>query len=260
MRKVLAIVGMGLLNFSFGLDEYLSIETGKVELDGGYQFVKPTGIYNPDGDMKDAAGSPLINVIPLQVKYGIIPGLDAELATSGSFTNDDAGGLSGLTQPQIAVKYTHAPLGLGGWVNVLLPFAVGDYGDPSPAMGLGIGGVYGNRFGDFRLTGIAGYQLNFESDDFKAGNVFSIYAKPEAMWTEFIGTYLGLQYSMTGEREIAGNAVKDSDGNLFAVVPGVNVALLPWLAYEVNAPITLMGKNSGSSWGIGAQVYATLPH
>ena len=50
MKKVVAIIGMGLLSSSFGLDEYLSIEAGKVELDAGYGYVGGTGTYDDDGE------------------------------------------------------------------------------------------------------------------------------------------------------------------------------------------------------------------
>lgn len=261
MRKVVAIIGMGLLTSSFGLDEYLSIEPGKVELDAGYTYLGGLGSYNDDGEKQDPIGdaSPMQNLIPLQVKYGVMPGLDVELAAIVAMYNEDAGDMSGLQAPELAVKYTHVPINAGAYVNIALPFALGDFGDPAPGLGIGFGAVYGKRFGDFRLTAQAGYTINMESgDDIKAADKLLIYAKPEAMWTEFIGTYLGLKYEMFGEGEVAG--VGDGkDGNLITVLPGANVVLLPWLAYEVNVPVTVMGKNQNAFWGISANVYVTLP-
>jgi hypothetical protein len=260
MRKALAIIGMGFLSYSFGLDEYLSIESGKVELDAGYWYVSPTDLYDKDGDKTSIPGSPMQSLFPLQVKYGVIPGLDVELGTTGVISNKDAGDLGGFTQPDIAVKYTHTPLNVGGYLDLVLPFAMGNLDVPEPAMGIQLGAVYANRFGDFRLTAQAGYQINMENEDkLKQGNMLLLYAKPEAMWTEFIGTYLGLKYQMWGESEVDGTAGKDTDASLFTVLPGLNTVLLPWLAYEVNAPITLMGKNQPASWGIGASIYVTLP-
>ncbi len=263
MKKVLAIIGLSLMGFSYGMDEYGSIEKGKLEVDVGYWYTSPTGRYNADGKKLDnpSSQSPMINLLPLQLKYGIMPGLDVELASVGTLGNKDAGEPGGFTQPQLGVKYTHAPLGLGGYLNMVMPFVTGNLDQPfEPAMGIGLGAVYGNRFGDFRLTGQLGYQVNMENKDkYKSGNVLSIYAKPEAMWTEFIGTYLGIMYSMTGESAVNGTSLTKSDGNLFMLMPGANVALLPWLAYEVNAPITISGTNERASWGIGAKVYVTLP-
>jgi len=260
MKKTALLIGLGLLNLSYGLDEYLSIEKGKTEVDVGYWFISGTGAYDADGKKQDVSGSPVVHVLPLQVKYGIMSGLDIELFMLGLKSNKDAGEAGGFDQPELAVKYTDAGLGLGGYLNVILPFATGNLDQPEPGMGLGLGVVYQNRFGDFRMTGTAGYQLNFEnSDKLKEGNILSIYAKPEAMWTEYIGTYLGLQYAMSGEAAFDGTSIKKSDSNLLTILPGVNAQLLKWLAYEVNAPITVMGKNSLASWGIGGSVYITFP-
>jgi hypothetical protein len=262
MKKSLAVAGMILAQSSFALDEYLSIEKGKVEVDAGYSFSKPIGYFDTDGKSQDLLNdaSPIANGIPLQVKYGIIDGLDAELAIAGIITNKDAGDLGGFSQPELAVKYTAANIGVGGFVNVILPFATGNLDQPDPALGLALGAVYQNRFGDFRITGQAGYQLNFENEDKeKDGNILLAYAKPEAMWTEFIGTYLGLKYIMAGESEFDGDARKDSDANQFSILPGLNVQLTKSLAYEVNVPISILGKNAEQGWGIAANLYATLP-
>jgi hypothetical protein len=263
MKKTALLIGLGLLNLSYGLDEYLSINPGKTEVDVGYQFSKITAVYDQDGKAHDVSdGSSLsANMLPLQVKYGIIPGLDAEFAITGLSTSKDAGDLGGFTNPELALKYTMAELGLGGFVNVILPFVTGNLDkNREPAMGLGLGAVYQNRFGDFRLTGTAGYQLNFENKDKqKSGNFLFLYAKPEAMWTEYIGTYLGLRYQMAGESAYDGKSTKDSDRNLFTVLPGVNAQLLKWLAYEINVPVDLSGKSIGKSWGIGGKVFVTFP-
>jgi hypothetical protein len=261
---------MVLVNSGFALDEYLSIEKGKVEVDAGYSFNKPMGHFDKDGesrnDYKDL--SPIGNGIPLQVKYGIIPNLDAELAITGTINNKDFGDQGGFGQPDLAVKYTLADIGVGGYLDAVLPFATGNLDQPEPAFGLGLGAVYQNRFGDFRITGQAGYQLNFENKDkLKAGNVLLAYAKPEAMWTEYIGTYLGLKYVMQGEpefdgkafKDLAGNDIKDLDGYQFSVLPGLNVQLTKSIAYEVNVPVYLFGKNTDQGFGINANLYATLP-
>ncbi len=262
MKKTALILGLGLIKMSFGLDEYLSIEKGKTEVDVGYWYSSLTGGYNVDGKkVHNLSGfDPSGNLFPIQVKYGIMDGLDAEFGIAGIKTNKDAGDFGGFNQPQLAVKYSDAKLGLGGFVNLIVPFATGNLDKPEPAMGLGFGAVYQNRFGDFRMTGMAGYQLNFENKDKqKDGNVLLVYLKPEAMWTEYIGTYLGLQYMMSGEDAFDGTSIKKSDAYLFNIVPGINVQLLKWLAYEVNAPISVAGKTAPASWSIGGSIYVTLP-
>src|SRR5690606_23711109 len=152
MKKTLAIMGIGLVGVSFGLDEYLSIEKGKVEIKAGYGLNMGTGFYNDEGekqDLPDAADGPMTHSIPLQLKYGIMDGLDVELASAVSIENEDAGERSGLTRQQIALKYTLAPNNAGAFINAGITFATGDYGDPSPGLSMALGAVYENRFGDF---------------------------------------------------------------------------------------------------------------
>ncbi|MEO7424391.1 MAG: hypothetical protein ABI036_04340, partial [Fibrobacteria bacterium] len=176
-------------------------------------------------------------------------------------SNKDAGDMGGFGQPDLAVKYTLPQYGAGAFVDLTLPFVTGNLDFPfEPAMGLALGAVYQNRFGNFRITGMADYQINFENKDkIKLGNVFLLYAKPEAMWTEFIGTYLGIKYAMIGESAFDGRSNSGSDGYLLTLLPGINTQLTKSLAYEINVPFTLMGKNTNSSWGISANFYATLP-
>ena len=268
MKKKILAVTLGLVSAGFCVNEYMPVEKGKLEIDGGYSFAKITGFYDEDGEKQDLANGvdPTLHGLPLQLKYGIFPGLDVELAWTGIIGNEAAGDLGGFAQPEIALKYGMADIGAGAFVNLTLPFVTGNLDTPDdPAMGVSLGAVYGNRFGDFRATGMAAYKLNFENKDkFKDGNVLTVYLKPEAMWTEFIGTYLGLRYEMFGESESAGNGAKD-DGYLLSVAPGLNAQLLPNLAYEVNIPITVMGKSNSpiinpnpSSWSIWASVYYTL--
>ena len=263
MKKILAIVGLGLISSSFALDEYLSIEKGKVEVDAGYSYTNITGFVDKDWKKHDNLGnaSPTVHMIPLQIKYGITPELDLELASNGTLSNKDAGDMAGFSQPEIAAKYTVANLHAGAYLNIALPFTTGNLDKPDAAsLGIALGGVYANRFGNFRLTGTAGYRINLENKDKKKpGNALFLYAKPEAMWTEYIGTYLGFKYILSGETESAGTSNKDSDKFVLQVIPGVNAQLLKWLAYEVNAPIDVMGKNGPATWGIGGSVYATLP-
>ncbi|MDB5047732.1 MAG: hypothetical protein JWO30_803 [Fibrobacteres bacterium] len=273
MKKVLAIVGFALIGSSFGLDEYLPVEKSKLEVDLAYGFMSATGGYDSSGKKQDLPDgfSQSQNAIPLQLKYGIMPGLDVEAFWAFGIIGikSDAVGpipatdksFSGFTQPDIAVKYAMMDIGAGVFLDYTLPFATGDFADPDqPPMALAFGAVYTKLFmPKFNLTGLLQYKLNFEDKGkFKDGNVFSIYAKPEFRFNEFGGAYLGLRYDMAGEGAFDGTSVKDSDASLFTLLPGWNATWLPNVATEVNVPLTLMGKNNTASWGINANVYYTV--
>lgn len=275
MKKVVAIIGLAMVGSSFGLDEYLPVEAGKLEVDLGYSLTNVTGGYDKDGEKADLDDGTSImgHVIPLQLKYGIIPGLDVEVLWGfqmASFTADAVPPIpaidessSGFGQPEIALKYALMDIGAGAYVNFIAPFATGDFADPdAPPMALSLGAVYTKLFvPQFNLTAQLNYRLNFEAEDkSQDGNVLSVYAKPEFRFNEFGGAYLGLRYDMFGEdTDITGETTPDSDGSLITLLPGWNATWLPTVATEVNVPITVMGTSTESFWGINAAVYVTIP-
>ena len=268
MKKVLAIVGFALVGSSFALDEYLPVEAKKLEVDLGYSFMNVNGFYDNDakkqdlGDDVSASG----NAIPLQLKYGIIPGLDAELLWAFQMNSSESPApigktsASGFGQPEIALKYAMMDIGAGAFVNLIAPFATGDFADPAPGMGLAFGAVYTKLLTpQFNLTGLVQYRLNMEDEDkVKDGNVFSIYAKPEFRFNEFGGAYLGVRYDMNSDSEFDGTSADDA-GYLVTLLPGWNATWLPNVSTEVNVPLTIMGKNQPAFWGINLKVYYTLP-
>jgi hypothetical protein len=262
MKKTSALISLVFASSAFCVDEYLPIEAGKTEVDWGYAFIKPTGGYDSSGTKKDLPSgfSPFISALPLQVKYGIMPGLDAEAAWTGIMSNKDAGNLSGFGQPDIALKYAMLDAGVGAYLDFIIPIATGNLDNPKPAMGLQVGAVFARTLTkSFRATATGSYRLNFENaDKYKPGNVLDLYFKPEALWTEFVGTYLGIRFDSFGKSATAGTKAAD-DGYLLVLLPGVNTTWLKWLATEVNVPVTLIGKNQPSFWGISALVYMTFP-
>jgi hypothetical protein len=151
-------------------------------------------------------------------------------------------------------------MGAGAFFNFVAPFATGDFADPdNPPMALQFGAVYSKLYGMFRAGAQIDYKLNFEGeDDIKDGNVFSIYLKPEFQVHQYGSLYLGVDWDFNGESEVGGTGADDA-GNLLTLKPGWNAAWLPYLATEVNVPVTLMGKNNFASWGVLANIYLTLP-
>jgi hypothetical protein len=275
MKKVVAIIGLAMIGSSFAVDEYLPVEAGKLEVDLGYSLLNSTGGYDDDGEKQDLEDgfSHMGHAIPLQLKYGIMPGLDVEVLWAFQMESREADfpgtaldldqSISGFGQPEIALKYALMDIGAGAYVNFIAPFATGDYADPdAPPMALSLGAVYTKLFmPQFNLTAQLNYRLNFEAEDkSQAGNVFSVYAKPEFRFNEFGGAYLGLRYDMFAEEtDDRVGAFPDPDGNLFTLLPGWNATWLPTVATEVNVPITVMGTSKEAFWGVNAAVYVTVP-
>jgi hypothetical protein len=243
MKNKIALLCLGLASAGFALDEYMPLNKGVLELDAGINPVFP-----------DAGG--MVTNVPLQVKYGIMDGLDVELGWAFASANDDAGGGSGFGQPALALKYKIPDLDLAAYVNLTLPFATGDNDVDSLNMGITPGVLYQMVSGPVTTILGASYQINLEADDVKRGNILSLMAKPSYAVTEYVGAYLGLTYTMTGETELAGTG-QGNDVSGFTLWPGFTAALTKELAYEVNLPVVFV-DGSMDSWGIWASVYYTL--
>ena len=137
MKKGIASlsVSLSLATAAFGVDEYLPIEAGKFEVDVGYTYSGMNGAYDDDGEKQDGIEG-TANVVPIQLKYGIMPGLDVGVVWAFASATTDLGILgefdaSGFGQPEIALKYAMMDLGAGAFVNFVAPFATGDFADPS---------------------------------------------------------------------------------------------------------------------------------
>lgn len=240
MKSRIAFLSLALAGSVFALDEYMPINKNAIEIDVGVSHVKPDG-----GDAFQG--------IPLAVKYGITSDLTLELA-SGYSLQDNA---SGLWQPDLALKYKVPNLDLAVFVNVTLPFATGDQDVPGLNLGLAPGVLYNLTTGPVSTILGAYYQLNFEADDIKDGNVLGLLAKPAYGINEQLAAYLRVDYLMYGETEFGGNGLGD-DGYELLLAPGVTYTLSDKLSFEANVPFTVAEDNVGKYWGINAALYYTL--
>jgi hypothetical protein len=240
MKNKVALLCLGFASAGFALDEYMPLDKGVMELDAGISYVSPDGGTATTG-------------IPLQVKYGVMPGLDVELAAEFGVA-----GSSGLDQPALALKYKIPDLDLAAYVNLILPFATGDFDAPGLALGITPGVLYNHTFTP-EVSAILGasYQINLEAEDIKAGNILTLFAKPNYAVTEYVGAYLGLTYAMAAEDEVAGVGA-GNESSTIKLWPGFTAALTKELAYEVNLPISFV-DGSMASWGIWGSVYYTIP-
>jgi hypothetical protein len=259
-KTKIAIACLGLASASFAVDEYLPIGPGAWELDAGYSLTKGTGSYDANGDKQDAVGDPMVHGIPLQIKYGVATGMDLELYLPVTSQNDDAGGKTGVDRPELALKYSNPNWKTWGlYLNLVLPVGLSDFSsNPTPGTAVGLGGVYADQFSEqFRLVGLASYQYSVPSGDDKNSDILTLFAKPEYVVNSQTGVYLGLKYNMYGESEAAGTG-KGDDGYVVTVLPGLNFKQDDKISYEVNLPVTVMGKSQAAYWGIWASIYYSM--
>lgn len=272
MKERIATICLGLIGAGFCADEYLPVGQGQWELDAGYSLTRITGTYDNSGDYVEAAGSPAVHAFPLRFKYGVAAGWALELAFPILLENADAGDKAGVDRPELAMKYVQPGMAFGGFANIVLPFALGDFAEGSsalrmdtptgkPGAALALGGIYDNTFhGNFRLRGLASYEYAVPSGNAKNSDILTVYVKPAMLWNSRVGTYLGMKYNHVLESKgSSGNANPNSSGNLLTVLPGLNFTQDDRISYEINIPVSVMGKNQNTSLGVWASAYFKLP-
>jgi len=263
MKKTLISALLALSAGAFAYDEYGTVAKGKTEVDAMYTHTFGTGGYDADGKKQDAEGSPASMVPSLQVKYGIIDGLDVELAGSYTIYNKDAGDVSGLGKPQLDVKYVHA-LGFGALIGVDLPFGGKDIVGENPTVALRVGPVLAKTIDKVALNGWALYTLNFEDKDKnKSADGLDVYFKPQYNVTDKIGPYLGIDYQTNiGKKQYAdfdGATVKeDPKSYLVTLKPGINYVIDGTYSAELNVPVTVVGQNNSASVAVYVGFYGVF--
>ncbi len=217
----LALAGIAALSIASNVcawDEYGPVAKGKTEVDlmATYAISPEAGSFTPS----------------LQVKYGIIDGLDVELL---AYTPTDPE--FGLAKPNIAIKYAHAS-GFGGFVGFDIPVA-SEKIDADPQAGIQIAAQYNKTFDKLVLNDWLMYNRSFA--DGAEGSI-DLFVKPQYNVTDKIGPYLGLQY-VTSE---------SFEGYTFTFKPGVNVILTDVFSVEAQVPVAK--TKDVDDLGVGAYV------
>lgn len=258
MKKTLISALLALSAGAFAYDEYGTVAKGKTEVDVMYTHMFGTGYYDADAKSHSIDESPAIMTPSLQVKYGIIDGLDVELGGSYTSSNKDAGDLSGLNKPQLDVKYVHA-LGFGGLIGVDLPFGSTDMVGENPTVALRVGPVLAKTIDKVVLNGWALYTLNFEDKDKnKSADGLDVYFKPQYNVTDKIGPYLGIDYQTSiGKSKFAfGDESIEVDPKFYLVTlkPGVNYVINETYSAELNVPVTVAGQYAENKASVSVYV------
>lgn len=167
---IAGILAMGLAAEVCAWDEFAPVAKGKTEVDlmAGYALSPTAGSFSPS----------------LQVKYGIIDGLDVELFEALA-TDPEVGAY----QPNLAVKYSHAS-GFGGFIGADLPFA-SEKVVAEPATVLYVAAQYLKTIDKVLLSDWLLYTRSLESG---AVGSIDLYIKPQYNVNDKVGPYLGLDY------------------------------------------------------------------
>jgi hypothetical protein len=259
MKMKIAAACLFMASASFAVDEYLPVAPGVWELDVGYSLVKSVGTYGKDGAKKDVVGAPMVQGVPVQIKFGVAKGADLELYLPVAFQNADAGGKSGIDRPELALKYGRAEWAYAYFLNVVLPLGVSDFSEnPAPGSAVALGMVYDNTFeSTLRVVGQASYQYSLPAGENKNPDLATLYLKPEKVWNPKLGTYLGIKTVVNTQRKFNGQQMDDA-GYVVTAMPGFSFKHDNHLSYEVNIPLTLAGKAQDETWGVWASLYYSM--
>ncbi len=263
MKKIASLAVLAATSSVFAWDEYGALSAKKLEVDVMVNYTAGTGGYDEDGKKLDNEDgfSPATTVPVLGVKYGIIDGLDVELAVPFTMYNEDASptgeALSGLDRTNLGLKYTHAT-GFGGFVAVDLPFGSEDIVTPDPATSIYAAIQYTKTFGKVALNDFVLYKTTLEVNDYKPADLLEIYIKPQYNVTDKIGPYLGVDYQMSLGKTKMGELEMDPKSSLLTLKPGINYIATDAIGLEANVPVTVMGKSAGASIGAYLGFYYTI--
>lgn len=264
MKKLTALALLAISGGAFAFDQYLPVAQSKLETDLEFTYTSLTGFYDRDAKKQSITGSPNEMAPALQLKYGIIPGLDVEVFAEYDLFNKDydkAGtgdAVSGLGRPQLAVKYAHPELGIGGFLNVGLPFGTKDVVGDKPGTVFQFGPIYGKTFGQFVVNALADYQYNTEDGNKTKQDAIEAFAQAQYNVMPQIGPYLGVDYVKAFEAKFDGTSMSGTDGYLLTLKPGANLTINDKFAAELNVPVTVMGKWAPASWGVYVGAYYTF--
>ncbi|MBN1799530.1 MAG: hypothetical protein JW822_13225 [Spirochaetales bacterium] len=119
----------------FSMIQIPAQEQGKLKIKTGYEF-------------KNIDNSPDTYAFILETSYELIPGLEPGFKLRYEIVDQDSGAVSGIDRPVIGVKYT-SDSGLGGFVDVYLPFASEDIAGAHPEIGADLAVFYDTFFEGF---------------------------------------------------------------------------------------------------------------
>lgn len=201
MKKISLLTLAALVASVGAYDEYAPMATGKIEVDvkANYNLSPEAGGFTPS----------------LQVKYGIVDGLDVEIFAAMPTDPE-----FGLAQPNIALKYNQAETGFGGFVAIDLPFA-SEKIDADPQVQYSFAVQYLKTFDKFVLNDWLLFRSTFQDGH---DGQFDLYVKPQYNVSDKVGPYLGLQWVTSGKFE------------------GYTITLKPGINYIVNDMVSLEGQ------------------
>jgi hypothetical protein len=247
------------------MDDFKPLEPGQGQADLYFQHSSFNKSYDKDGESTDFADESelSVQVIGLDLKYGLIANLDLEVSIPFFMTHAKPAGApaqdeSGIGQPEIGVKYLTTE-GFGGFINFTLPLA-GEKIIADPGSEIALGGLYVLETETFNFHASLSYNITLEietSEDPKTkvnfGDQIYVSLRPQFNVTPELGVCIAGDYMQQGDGEVEGNEIKDSGSSILEIGPGVDFQASEILSIEARSSFVAMGTNTYGGWGLGAK-------
>ena len=233
---------------AFALDDRPVMGVGQGKVRAAYHHEASTGTFEASGSHRSwseqgrPGHAPAAHLVPVQVKYGLLRGLDAEVEWGAAAGNADRGDTRGLLPVEVGFKYLEPGAQAGGYANLVLPFAPGDFVADPRTSGV-LGGLWIPAWPRFRVAASAQYAFPFDALD---QGTFRLRARPELTLNGWL-VYLASHYTTPAKDFMNSYSVLVEPGFYFPVTPRAGGELL--------AQAIVAGANQPAIWGARASAH-----
>jgi hypothetical protein len=213
MKKIVCVMLM-----IFCMLRLFTQEQGKLKTKTGYEF-------------KNIDDSPDTYAFILETSYELIRGLEPGFKLRYEIVDQDSGAVSGIDRPVIGLKYT-SDSGLGGFVDVYLPFASEDIAGTHPKIGADLAVFYDVLFEGFTFYTEALFNSEYDLMDDIAEFQGKFIVQPGYMIFGNLGLY------------IAAKAYFGLDsGYMLIFKPGLEYRIMDMLTIECGISFAIKGED-----------------
>jgi len=249
---------------SFAIDLFLPVANQKAQFMGGLELYHKSKWYDSEGNSKSQGNDGQNNGFTLTpgIKYGLVPNLEVQASVPVGIdfwsSKTDNNNEMGMSQPSIAAKYGIQGSPVAVFVDFKLPFGSESFVGNDPLIYTTIGALMSQQAGNLSLRGALDYTIRHPHNDWDAGNVFHLDARPGFVIQSGLIAFLQIDGTLAGRSSYNGNDQPGSASHLLYVAPGAIFQINEKAKVEATLPFTLLGKNDANYFALRAQAFIDL--
>lgn len=240
MKKIFFVVCI-----IFSVTQVFAQDEGRLKIKTGYEWIAIGGSYDDEGEYDYTLSLPTVYSILLEVSYEVIDGLEPEVKLRYDIIDPDSDCLTGINRPVVGIKYT-SPIGLGGFVDMCLPFGSQDIVGEEPEIGLYFALFFDTLFYGFTLYTEVLFDMQFEGEDDTAQNQLRLIIRPGYMILKNLEVYFETQIEFGLGVTFDGSAVDDSSGYLLRLKSGAVYQVTERIELEGGLSFTMCGESASN--------------